>query len=98
MTRVFAAAATSGAPHVEDGERDVSVLIDNALPIAGLFVLVLLGAVFLLWLSMRRQLRKIDPSLPMDSAERTQELDRRLTERAVERGERSTVDDEPTGA
>jgi hypothetical protein len=61
-------------------------LITSALPIAGLFVLVLLVAVFFLWRSMTKQMRKIDPNLPEGRDDREQALDRRLTERAVERG------------
>ena len=62
-------------------------LIDNALPIAGLFVAVLLVAVFLLWRSMTRQMKKIDPSLPAGRDDREQAQDRAITEAAVERGE-----------
>ena len=62
-------------------------LIDNALPIAGLFVAVLLFAVFLLWRSMSKQMKKIDPSLPQGRDDREQALDQQLTREAVERGE-----------
>ena len=72
-------------------------LISSALPIAGLFILMLGIALFLLWRSMRRQMGKIDASLPAGPDDREQELDRTLTEEAVARGEREAVDpsDEP---
>ena len=66
-------------------------LIDNALPIAGLFVLVLGIALFLLWRSMNRQMKKIDPALPDGPDDREQAADREMTAEAVERGE--TTDD-----
>lgn len=96
MITVSAAAVvwSSGVIRLEEGERDVSVLVDNALPIAGLFVAVLLGAVFLLWLSMRRQLKKINPDLPKGRDDEEQAADRAFTEEAVERGERA-ADESP---
>lgn len=78
-------------------------LISGALPIAGLFILVLAIAILLLWLSMRRQMTKIDSSLPAGADDREQALDRRLTEEAVERGEQEAAesaeprDDSPSG-
>ncbi len=69
-------------------------LIDNALPIAGLFVLVLLIAVFFLWRSMNKQIKRIDPSLPEGRDDREQAMDRALTEEAVARGE-SQDDQQP---
>lgn len=64
-----------------------SRLISGALPIAGLFLLVLGIALFLLWRSMNRQMSKIDANLPQGRDDREQALDRRLTEEAVARGE-----------
>jgi len=64
-------------------------LIESALPIAGLFVLVLFAAVLLLWRSMNRQMKKIDPELPSDRDDEEQAADRRLTQEALERGEES---------
>jgi hypothetical protein len=69
-------------------------LIDNALPIAGLFVLALLVAVFFLWRSMTKQMKKIDPTLPAGRDDEEQARDRALTEEAVARGE-SQDDDQP---
>ncbi len=58
-------ALVSAAVVAEDIDPDSrESLIDNALPIAGLFVLVLLVAMFFLWRSMSKQMKKIDPSLP----------------------------------
>ena len=58
-------AAVSATVLTEDPNPDeLKIQIEGALPIAGLFVLVLSGALFLLWLSMRKQFTKIDPSLP----------------------------------
>lgn len=71
-----------------------TTLINNALPIAGLFVLLLLIAIYFLWRSMSKQIKKIDPSLPMGRDDREQALDRELTAEAVERGEQA--DDRPT--
>ncbi len=68
-------------------------LIDNALPIAGLFVLVLLVAIFFLWRSMSKQMKKIDPSLPDGPDDREQARDRALTREAVQRGEAVDPDD-----
>jgi len=68
-------------------------LIDQAGPIAGLFVLVLGIAIFFLWKSMSKQMKRIDPSLPTGRDDREQALDRRLTEEAVQRGEADDADD-----
>ncbi len=67
-------------------------LISGALPIAGVFIAVLAIAIVLLWLSMRRQMTKIDASLPAGADDREQALDRRLTQEAVERGEREAAE------
>ena len=75
----------------EDKQNEIAKLIDDAGPIAGLFVLVLGIALFLLWRSMSKQLKRIDPGLAEGPGDREQDLDEQLTERAVERGE----DDEP---
>ncbi|MBI1351011.1 MAG: hypothetical protein GC156_07830 [Actinomycetales bacterium] len=62
-------------------------LIDNALPIAGLFVLLLLIAVYFLWRSLNKQIKKIDPDLPAGRDDKEQAFDRELTQEAAERGE-----------
>lgn len=81
-------------PDVEEQQR----LISGALPIAGLFVLVLGIALFLLWRSMKKQMGKIDASLPSGADDREQALDRTLTEEAAARGEReaSEASDDPS--
>jgi hypothetical protein len=76
----------------EDLDPDTrKTLIDNALPIAGLFVVVLGVALFLLWRSMSRQIKKIDPAIPAGRDDIEQARDRQLIAEAVERGE--TTDD-----
>ena len=68
-------------------------LIDGALPIAGLFVAVLMFVVFLLWRSMSKQMRKIDPSLPDGPDDQEQARDRAITREAAKRGEAADPDD-----
>ena len=75
-------------------ESDLSSVIDGAGPIAGLFVLLLAGAVVVIWKSMNRQFKRIDPSLPMGRDDREQAADRQYTEQAIKRGE---DDAEPAG-
>lgn len=67
-------------------------LISGALPIAGIFVLLLGIALFVLWKSMNKQMRKIDESLPAGKDDQEQALDRRLTQEAVARGEQGAAD------
>ena len=76
----------------EPNPDELKVQVDNALPIAGLFVLLLLIAVFFLWRSMSKQMKKIDPNLPAGRDDREQAMDRRLTEEAVARGEADEAD------
>ena len=78
---------TSLAIVLADDPDEMSKLIDDAGPVAGLFVLVLGIVVFLLWRSMRKQLKRIDPGLPAGPNDREQAEDRALTEEAVELGE-----------
>ena len=63
-----------------------ATLINNALPIAGLFVLLLLIAMYFLWRSMRKQMGKISPDLPPGIDDRAQAADRQRTQDAIERG------------
>lgn len=79
------ATASVLAEEIDDDQR--ATLINNALPIAGLFVLLLMVAIYFLWRSMSKQMKKIDPSLPAGRDDREQALDRRLTDEAVERGQ-----------
>ncbi len=81
-------ALTLAAVVAEEMDPDQQkTLIDNALPIAGLFVLVLGVAMFFLWRSMSKQIKKIDPALPDGPDDREQAQDQEITEDAVERGE-----------
>ena len=90
VTQALATAAVV-AEDIDPDSRES--LIDNALPIAGLFVLVLLVVMFFLWRSMSKQMKKIDPSLPDGPDDREQARDRALTREAVERGEAADPDD-----
>ncbi len=71
----------------EDQRSQMAKLIDDAGPIAGLFVVVLGAALFLLWRSLNKQIKRISPELPEGPHDLEQDEDRELTERAVERGE-----------
>ncbi|HAN70141.1 MAG TPA: hypothetical protein DCQ36_00925 [Actinobacteria bacterium] len=71
-------------------------LISGALPIAGIFLLVLGIALFVLWKSMNKQMRKIDTSLPAGRDDREQAMDRELTEEAVARGEAQEAQSDET--
>jgi hypothetical protein len=90
VSQALAAASVVGEDIDPDSRES---LIDGALPIAGLFVLVLLIAMFFLWRSMSKQMKKIDPSLPDGPDDREQARDRALTREAVERGESADPDD-----
>ena len=68
-------------------DEDLSSVIDGAGPLAGLFVILLAVAVFIIWKSMNRQFKRIDPSLPMGRDDREQAADRRYTNQAVVWGE-----------
>jgi hypothetical protein len=76
----------------DDKQTQMGKLIDDAGPIAGLFVLVLGVVLYLLWRSLNKQIRRINPDLPEGPNDLQQEQDREYTEQAVERGE----GDEPT--
>jgi hypothetical protein len=72
---------------IKMAESDLSSVIDSAGPVAGLFVLLLAVAVVVIWRSMNRQIKRIDPSLPMGRDDREQAADRRYTDQAVKHGE-----------
>lgn len=57
-----------------------SKLIDDAGPVAGLFVLLLGIGMFLLWRSMTKQLKRINPDLPAGRDGRLQARDRAITQ------------------
>lgn len=78
---------------VADEHQDaMSKLIDDAGPVAGLFVLVLGIGVFLLWRSMTKQLKRISPDLPAGRDDRLRARDRSRTQEAVEEGENAAPD------
>jgi hypothetical protein len=69
-----------------DATDDLNSVIDGAGPIAGLFMLLLGIAIFVIWKSMNRQLKKIDPNLPPGRADRLRMADEQYTEEAEARG------------
>ena len=71
----------------DDQRSQMAKLIDDAGPIAGLFVVVLGVALFFLWRSLNKQIKRISPDLPSGEHDLEQEADREYTEQAVERGE-----------
>lgn len=71
----------------QDQQDQMRAVIDKAGPIAGLFVLLLGIALFFLFRSMSRQMKKIDPNLPAGPDDREQAMDREYTEEAIRRGE-----------
>lgn len=62
-------------------------IVDSAGPITGLFVGLLAIGIFVIYKSMNRQIKGINPDLPMGSDDREQAADRAYTEEAIERGE-----------
>jgi len=72
---------------VPPDQQGLQSVIDGAGPSTGLCVRLLLVAVVLLWLSMNRQLKKIDPALKAGPDDERKELDREYTAEAVARGE-----------
>ncbi len=75
-----------------DPNSELSKLIDGAGPIAGLFVLALGVALVLLWFSLNRQMKRINPDLPMgrgnseDIEDEGPAADLELNTEALERG------------
>jgi hypothetical protein len=71
----------------ETTDPDVQkILIDNAGPIAMAFVVALGIAMFFLFRSMSRQIKKIDPTLPAGPQDTAEALDRERIAEAMERG------------
>ncbi len=68
-------------------ETDLKPLIDAAIPISGLFILALGIAVYFLWRSMNKQVKRIDASLPSGRDEQRQAEDAEAQSEAVARGE-----------
>lgn len=71
---------------LQDQDQMKSV-IDQAGPVAMAFVVALGIAVFLIWKSMSKQMKRIDPNLPKGVDETRRAQDQQFTEEAVERGE-----------
>lgn len=67
-------------------------IIDQAGPIAGLFVLLLGIALWLLFRSMNRQMKRIDPALPMGRHEQERAEDAARTQQALQAG----TDEQPS--
>ena len=67
-------------------EADLSSVIDGAGPMAGLFMLLLAVSVFAIWKSMNRQIKRINPDLPMGADDRLQRADVRMTQEALDKG------------
>ena len=68
-------------------DTDLKPLIDAAIPISGLFVLVLAIAIYFLWRSLNKRVSNIDPNLPAGPRDQEQAEDWRLEQEAVARGE-----------
>lgn len=66
---------------------NMSQVIDGAGPITGLFVLLLGIAVFVIWRSMNKQMKKVSPDLPAGPEDERLAADELFTEEAIERGE-----------
>ena len=73
---------------------NVSVVVDGGLQIVGALVLVLGLAVFLLWKSMNRQIKKINVDLPAGPQDERIAEDQLLTEEAIQAGERERGEDD----
>lgn len=68
--------------------EEMRSIIDGAGPITGLFVGFIAIAIFIIYKSMSRQIKAINPELPMGEDDLEQSADRTYTEEAIERGER----------
>lgn len=75
-------------------DNDLSQVIDGAGPITGLFVLLLGIAVFIIWRSLNKQIKKVSPDLPAGPEDERLAEDAHFTEEAIERGERERDEDE----
>ena len=69
-----------------DTTDDLNSVIDGAGPIAGLFILLLGIAIVIIWKSMNRQMKKINPDLPPGRSDRMRMADEEYTQQAEERG------------
>lgn len=71
---------------------NVSLVVDGGLRTVGIIVLILGIAVFLLWKSMNRQIKKINIDLPPGPQDERIAADERFTEEAEIRGEQASGD------
>jgi hypothetical protein len=69
-------------------ETEMGRIIDSAGPITALFVILLAIGIFVIYKSLNRQMKKINPDLPPGPDDEEQAADRLATQEAVERGER----------
>lgn len=86
-----------------DATDDLNSVIDGAGPLAGLFFLLLGIAVFIIWKSMNKQMKKIDSNLPPGRADLRRQADAEYTEQAEEKGAEQAAEqagsaEEPTPA
>jgi len=93
MITVTQALATASVVARDIDPDSQEARIDGALPLAGLVLAVLLLVMFILWRSMMKQMKRIDPSLPDGPDDREQAQDRARMRAAVERGEAADPDD-----
>jgi hypothetical protein len=84
-TALLLSAAAARPAGVTDPDLQ-KTLIDNAGPIAMAFIVALGIAMFFLFRSMSRQIKKISPDLPAGPDDTAQAYDRELTQQAIERG------------
>jgi hypothetical protein len=70
----------------QETDRQLSELIDGAGPVTGLFVLLLVVALIIIFRSMAKQMRKINPDLPLGPEDRQQAEGARAIDEAIERG------------
>lgn len=68
--------------------EEMQSIIDGTGPTIGLFVGLLAIAIFVIYKSMSRQMKRINPDLPMGADDREHIADSAYTEEAIERGER----------
>lgn len=78
---------TALAVLAEESQSDLSAVIDGAGPITGLFVLLLVIALVIIFRSMAKQMRKIDPQLPAGRDDLEQAADAKAQDDAVRRGQ-----------
>lgn len=80
--------AVDPSPLPEEPPIDPNRVTPGLLAMASFVFLIV--AVALLYLSMRKQMRKVDPNLPNGPGDDERAEDERLTDEAIERGEEGT--------